>query len=399
MTTRVFDQLVKYNEVHGCKYFDVGHKKIRFKSYVGVIQVGALVIEILPKADADREPDVSKWQLALIEMLRRSGMLKLESLTQASLKLKKTSLLDLYIESFLKQVHLLVREGVVRRYRRNRGNLPYLKGKLLLSEHISKNMLHKERFYSEHSLYDQDNSFNRILKAALLILAKAGNPHHIAEANTLLLSFEDIADQTFNADSFTRLAYDRNTERYRDAIQIAKLIILEYLPDVRYGQENVIAILFDMNVLFERLVFVEMRRAQRRFADYSLRVTAQNSRSFWNGKTLRPDILAEYIKDGTPTKIILDTKWKSLSTPSPSDADLKQMYAYNLHFGSHKAVLVYPKVFCSKTTSAPFEKGEAITDYAHGCGLAFIDLFDINDALRQDLGDELIRDIVLEAQS
>ena len=397
ITPPVFDQLVKYNELHGCKYFDVGHKKIRFKNYVGVIQVGALVIEILPKADADREPEVNKWQLALIEMLRRSGMIKLESLTKASLKLKNANLLDLYIESYLKQTHQLVREGLVRRYRRNQGNLRYLKGKLLLTKHLSKNLLHKERFYSEHTLYDGDNPFNRILKKALTILSKAGSPQHAAQANILLLHFEDVTDQNFDAKAFQRLKYDRNTERYREAVQLAKLIILEYLPDVSYGQENVLAILFDMNILFERFVFAEMRRAQRYFAEYDLNVSAQKSRLFWNGKTLRPDILAEFQKDGSTKRLILDTKWKTLDVPTPSDVDLKQMYSYNLHFGSSKAVLIYPRVFCTESFSSPFAKGIIPAEFDHECGLTFVDLFDSNNELRKNLGTELINEVVLDS--
>lgn len=395
MTTRVFDQLVKYNEVHGCKYFDVGHRKIRFKNYVGVIQVGRVVIEILPKADAARTPDKAKWQRALIEMLRRSGTLKLDSLTKATLSLKNASLLDLYIESFLKQARLLSREGLIRRYRRNQDNLSYFKGKLLLSRHIDENLLHKERFFTEHTVYDQDNIFNRMLKAALSILVRTGNPVHAAEANALLLSFENVSAQTFRDESFIRLAYDRNTERYRDAIQLARLIILDYLPDVRYGEDNLLAILFDMNALFERFVLAEMRRAQRHFPKHAVNITGQKSSRFWGNKTLRPDILVEYEMDGATTGVILDTKWKALDVPSPADDDLKQMYCYNMQFGTHRAVLVYPRVFCSKATSATFAKGKVSENFAHGCGLEFVDLFDDQGHLRSDLGESLIRSLVI----
>lgn len=394
MTTRVFDQLVKYNELHGCKYFDVGHKKIRFKNYVGVIQVGTLVIEILPKADSVHTPDAAKWQHALIEMLRRSGTLKLESLTKASLTLKNASLLDLYIENFLKQVQLLTREGLVRRYRRHQENLPYFKGKLLLSRHLGENMLHKERFFTEHTVYDQDNIFNRIIKNALMILTRAGNPYHAAQANALLFPFENVSKQIFNERSFARLVYDRNTERYRGTVQLAKLIILEYLPDVRYGKENVLAILFDMNALFEKFVFAEMRRAQHKFSSCGFQVTSQKSRIFWAGKSLRPDILAEYQVDGTQHRVILDTKWKVLDVPSPSDHDLRQMYAYNLHFGANRALLVYPRVYCSETTSAPFAKGEIVGNFDHECGLEFLELFDGQGHIRVDIGHRMIESIL-----
>ena len=45
------NSIVKFNEKNGNKYFTTIYKGVQFKSYVGVIQIGGLTIEILPKAD------------------------------------------------------------------------------------------------------------------------------------------------------------------------------------------------------------------------------------------------------------------------------------------------------------------------------------------------------------
>lgn len=397
LTQSIFKQLVRYNDLHGCKYFDVGYNRIRFKNYVGVIQAGPLVIEILPKADASQKPDQQKWRNALIKMLHRSGLLKLDSLTEANLKLRHATLFDLYLESFLSEVKTLIHQGLFRKYRRKEGNLPYLKGKLLLSRHLSNNLLHKEQFYTEHTLYDHDNPLNQILKAALNIVSQwPGNQHLRAKANTLLLNFEDISDQTFREPNFTRLRFDRNSERYRSAIQLAKLIILEYLPDIRHGREHVLAILFDMNLLFERYVFAEMKRAERYFSAYQLQISAQKRSKFWGRKTLRPDIVADFHLDGEFKRIILDTKWKSLKIAVPADDDLRQMYAYNLHLGAQKAILLYPKVICGNQEYKNFCSSEILKGYTHGCGLDFVNLFDQDDRLKSDLGSLLIHQLILD---
>ena len=60
-----------------------------------------------------------------------------------------------------------------------------------------------------------------------------------------------MPDKCITLDTFTRLRYDRSTERYRYAVALARLIILNYQPDVRAGREDVLAILFNMNELFE----------------------------------------------------------------------------------------------------------------------------------------------------
>src|ERR1017187_8809669 len=72
-TEHQFAALVRYNERHGCAFFNVGHLRLHFGSFVGVVQVGSLAIEILPKLDNEASPDKSKWQRALLQMLRQSG--------------------------------------------------------------------------------------------------------------------------------------------------------------------------------------------------------------------------------------------------------------------------------------------------------------------------------------
>lgn len=44
-----WEKLGWYNEEHGGKYFSLAPKGVKFKNYVGVIQVDDLTIEILPK--------------------------------------------------------------------------------------------------------------------------------------------------------------------------------------------------------------------------------------------------------------------------------------------------------------------------------------------------------------
>jgi 5-methylcytosine-specific restriction enzyme subunit McrC len=46
-----FDAMVLFNEKNQNKYFTIVHKGVLFNSYVGVLQIGGLTIEILLKAD------------------------------------------------------------------------------------------------------------------------------------------------------------------------------------------------------------------------------------------------------------------------------------------------------------------------------------------------------------
>lgn len=400
-SARQFDALVRYNDRHGCAYFKVGHNRLHFRNFVGVVQVGDLAIEILPKLDSETSPDKGKWQRALLQMLRQSGLLTVESAPEADLHLRRSPLVDVYLDAFLTEVEHLAHAGLAKRYRLTEGNLYKLKGRIQFAQQMRRNLLHRERMFTAHQIYDRDNAFNRVLKCAVSIVERlTGRPSLAARASASLLSFEDVANIRIIAETFDRLTYDRNTERYRRAIQLARLIILNYSPDLRGGQEHVVAILFDMNKLFERFIFVQLRRAEPHYAARGLRMSGQVSKRFWSSKTIRPDVVAAIQNADKSALVILDTKWKVPKDGQPADDDLKQMYAYNVHFGGHRSVLVYPMAGVHQIgTDQPYAQSASLpTGHQHACATFYVNLFDSENKLRKDIGTELIKKAMLSEE-
>src|SRR4051812_13359300 len=78
---REFDALVRFNDRHRGRYFDVGHKVLRTTNFVGYLEVGDVAIEILPKAD--RGGTSHTWRDGLLEMLRIAMGLKLNQVPNA----------------------------------------------------------------------------------------------------------------------------------------------------------------------------------------------------------------------------------------------------------------------------------------------------------------------------
>lgn len=397
LTFAHFDRLVEYNERHGNLFFAVGSKRIYFRNYVGVIQVGNLTIEILPKAD--KGPDSSdqkrKWQGALIDMLRQSGFIRLTTMSDARLRLRSSSLLDIFFESFLAEVSELMHQGLVRKYRQTCGNLPVLKGRVLFQRHLVKNIVHRERFFTAYEFYDRNNPFNQILLTALNVLIQISlNPNLVALARNLASLFGDVEQVIVAEETFARLLYTRNTERYRRALQLARLIILNYSPDLRGGRENVLGILFDMNRLFEQFIYARLKRAEARQKHHRVSFKAQMSRQFWSAKgirkSIRPDIIAQITSGSDQERVVMDTKWKIPVEGKPLDADLKQMHTYNVQFGARRSFLIYPRVSNEAFVKGRFVHGEALpASFDHTCGMVFLKLFD-GDKLRHDVGQELI---------
>lgn len=389
-----FDKLVLYNELHDNQFFDVGYQKIKFKQFVGVLQVEDLTIEILPKTD--KYNSKAKWKEVLVEMLLTCGYLKVKSFDNANLEVRNSSLIELYFDAFISETEEIIHKGLTKKYRTKSDNLFALKGQLNFTTHITKNIVHKERFHTVHQVYDKNNTFNQILKKTLQVIQQlTHNYQYKARCNQLLLAFENVSNKHFTNASFDAISYNRKTEHYKPSINLARLIILNYAPNLSSGTENVLGILFDMNRLFEHYVLLKLQQAAQTNATIQS-VKGQATKQFWQGKTLRPDIVITLSND---EKIILDTKWKNRQDGSPDDSDLKQMYAYNLHFGAKRSLLVYPKTYQKTWKLQSFEPSEAIkeTYKNHSCSMYFVDLFDEQEQLNHNLGKTIIQDIIGES--
>jgi 5-methylcytosine-specific restriction enzyme subunit McrC len=312
---------------------------VQFNQYVGVLQVGGTTIEVLPKVDRLNKEDDS-WRKVLIDMLRKVHGLDLKSTNNAALRLKPHSILDLYMELLVTEVAYLMRQGLTKSYRKTEGNRTALKGKLLFAKQIRHNLVHAERFYVQHSTYDRENKFNCILQKALHLVARlctqASLRAHVAQ---LLIDFPELPDIAVDEALFQRLPWTRKTEGYRKAIDIARLLLLNFHPDIRGGEENVIALMFDMNQLWERYMMQILRHA----APDGWTVEGQRRALFWEADglpdaNLKPDIVLH----GSGCTIILDTKWKLLDGGRPSDADIRQLFAYQHKWKAEEGFLVYP---------------------------------------------------------
>lgn len=359
-----FDAMVKFNELHQNKYFTIIHKGIQFGSYVGVIQIGGLTIEILPKADNNENADKNLWQNVLLNMLKVCKHIQVESISETQLKKRYHSILDVYFEMYLTEVERLVKKGLIKKYRKIQSNQNALKGKLLFAKNIQQNLVHKERFYCEHQVYDKNYLIHQILFKGLLILKNFVNDSLKDKLNRLLFEFQEFENINIQKSHFDKIILDRKNQDYQKAIEIAKIIILNYSPSLNYGNENLLTLLFDMNVLWEEYIF----RILQKHKTEEMEVSFQNSDKFWESKRIRPDIVLK-TKDET---FVIDTKWKIVKANNPADDDLKQMFVYNLHWKAEKTLLLYPKTNQIDSDFGTFH----FDNLGKKCKLGFVDITD-----------------------
>jgi 5-methylcytosine-specific restriction enzyme subunit McrC len=335
-----FDAMVQFNEKNQNKYFTPIYKGILFNSYVGVIQIDGLTIEILPKADNNTNSDANLWQNVLLNMLKVCRYIKVDNVSETNLKKRYNSILEVYFEMYLNEIEALIKSGLIKKYRKVQSNQLALRGKLLFAQNIQKNLVHKERFYCEHQVYDTEHLIHQILLKGLKVLDSLLNNHLRDKLNRILYDFEQIDEITINSTHFAKVKLNRKSIPYKDSLDIAKMLILNYSPSINSGQDNMLTLLFDMNKLWEEFIY----RILQRHKPENYSISYQNSEKFWEHKTIRPDIVIEYKEKNTTERFIIDTKWKIVDSNNPSDNDLKQMFAYNLYWKSEKSILLYPKV-------------------------------------------------------
>lgn len=337
----VVAQLERLHHVYGDGLLDISRRTVRARNFVGTIGLGDRAIEILPKVDgAD-----AAVRRRLVEMLAISGVLPHLESGIADLAPSCPTLLDAFMQAYLRQLTLQWRRGRVADYRREERNRLALRGKMVFPEQLRRNRLRPERFYTRADEFVVDVPVTRLLKAAVEVCRRRAVADVTRRsAGALLPEFDGVADQHWPEAELEAVQADRRSERFAPLVVLAKMLLRGRMPD-RPGLAGTFSLLFDMNRIFEQYVGQLLRRV----CPPPLRVQLQaggRSLLLRGGKKvflLRPDVA---VRLGSQFVGLIDTKWKLLSHDRPYDgvrqSDMYQVYAYAREFDCRCVLLLYP---------------------------------------------------------
>ncbi len=322
-----------------------GKKALVAQNYVGVIQTkDGTTIEILPKITNIEDNESKRVLVKMLKTLKKSPF---KHFNMAHLKSDKIPLLEIFITMFLDELEQLIRKGLKSDYITKEENLGYLKGKLNIKEQITRNYIHKERFFVAYDEYLSDRVENRLIKTTLQYLYKRSisnkNKKRIRE---YLFVFDEVSVSHHIKQDFSKITLSRQMKDYALVLLWAKTFLLENSYTPHKGKDVAFALLFDMNLLFESYVGHYLKTNPKYAA---MKVSTQDKNHhllYENNKgvfQLKPDIV---LKNDT-TIIVMDTKWKVLENRRVAREDIYQLYGYGKKYKEeHKKqqlYLIYPK--------------------------------------------------------
>ncbi|MDB5267577.1 MAG: restriction endonuclease [Hymenobacter sp.] len=379
--------LARLQQRHEAAWFTPLRQGLKLGSYVGVVQVPGLTLEILPKTDDPARPGTGPgatyWQSVLLQLLRATLGMPVAVPGAAALAQARHPMLDLFVGALLTQAELLLRQGLKKHYHRTEANRRVLRGQLLFAQQLRHNLTHAEQFYTRAQTYDVAHPFNALIRQALAVASALPLPTALAaRVRSLLLHWPEVSAVPVPA---ALPVLSPVVARYGPALELALLLLRHHSPAPQGGTTAAVALLFDMNRLFETYVAQQLRRAA---VPLDCRVETQSSRPLWHDVPVRPDVVLRLPGGRT---VVLDTKWKLPATHRPAAADLQQLFAYCHLWRASHGLLLYPNPTTTGRLGAmrPYAPGHSAVD-VHG-HVVFADILGKEGKLNKQFGTELLQ--------
>jgi 5-methylcytosine-specific restriction enzyme subunit McrC len=250
------------------------------------------------------------------------------------------ALLPFIVRIFVSRVDRLVRQGIQRGYIDIDESHRYLRGRLLMGDHLRQTVARPGLFHQRTNEFTADLPENRILKAALDRLERT--PALGAELRQRLrhagAAFGEVPSVPITPADCDRVVYTRLNERYRSPIQWARLLLQNLSLEARRGPTPFATYLLPMHSVFERFVAAYLAGALAGRPGMAIAVQKTIPLDHDGALTGTPDIV---IRRAGRRPMLLDTKYKAPGE-TPSNADVFQMHTYAKVLDAERAVLIYP---------------------------------------------------------
>ncbi|GAB2838268.1 McrC family protein [Pseudoduganella ginsengisoli] len=375
VTKSAFDYLCRLAgqfRAGGAQLLEVeGSQWLRLDNFVGIVETPCgTTLEILPKHhDADDCEESAR--MLLVRMIETALELPVRRAGSADLTLFRAPLSEWVRSQFLLALEHLVKRGMKSDFVRVEEEQRNLRGQLDMVRQLRQLPERGHYFHTRHDVYSLDFPENRLIKAALAVVASSTrNAANWRLSHELLHVLADVPASRMHAQDFKVWRGGRLMAHYAPILPWCQLVLGQRQPLAVQGTWHGISMLFPMEKLFERFVEASVRR----LLPVSARLKRQAKERYLcqhNGAgffRLEPDLLIEHGGERT----VLDAKWKRLNASARikkygiAQSDFYQLFAYGHQYiaaeQEHKElVLIYPKTAAFDAPLPPFSFAPGMT--------------------------------------
>jgi len=345
ITEKSLKQLEKLNEPR--KFMEIYRNRIKALNYAGVVRVGTINIEILPKFLIGEIDEIKPTMMTnLLIMLRYVRKLNVKETDIAKLDLKN-DFFEIFVYLFSRKLLNLLKLKQDRGYIRRNEELKFVREKIDIKKYGNPARLHKIPCIFHERL--MDTPINRTLKYTcylLLKLVKSEDNYRLLKQIISILN--PIQLTPVSIDFASRISFNRLNSDFKPFIDICIQFLRGFSLTLQASSVEFFSLIIPMEKLFEEFIAGVLEEEFHNFLEGEL--IPQRDVGFLakrDGKgefKLVPDIVIE--EDGK-VKYLIDTKYKLLDLDDRklgvSHQDLYQMHAYAAKTKAEKILLLYPR--------------------------------------------------------
>jgi len=316
---------------------------------VGVIRIGDVTIQILPKLFRDHLNEHKGTIFRNLAVMLSYTNLKPLSSDLTSMDQEDIDMLELFLRIFSEQLHHLLFRCQHRQYLNRDEHLKFIKGRIQVNKYWNPAQL--ERIPCSFKELTQDTLLNRIFKFCATLMSRHTQNEETKEHLKGILQILEPVTYTHVTSSETRFVIlDRLTEQFAPLLRFCEIYLRHSTITLQASQVEIFSLLIPMERVFEQFisgVLSEQSHLLPEGATVYSQYPGGHLAQTLDGRgifELRPDIFIDHPR----IPVIIDTKYKmpkkSSSNSGIKQSDIYQMFGYGAKKNVPALMLLYPDI-------------------------------------------------------
>lgn len=331
------------------KIFSRTRKTLTPKKMVGVIRIGDITIQILPKLFRDHLTEHQRIISRNLAVMMAYTNFNPFSNEIAILDQEELDMLEIFLRIFSQRLHYLLSRVQHRQYLQQNENLKYIKGQIQVHQYWNPAKL--ERIPCKYKELTQDTLLNRIFKYCVTLMSRHTQNEETKEnLRGILQILEPVTFTQVTIHDAESIILNRLTSHFAPFLRFCKIYLKHSTITLQASQVEIFSLLIPMERVFEQFIAGVITEQNHLLPEKSviwsqyegghLAQTVEGRGVF----KLIPDIVIDHPR----IPVIIDTKYKMRKSSDSSygvkQSDVYQMFGYGAKREVPALMLLYPDI-------------------------------------------------------